>query len=202
MPPVFFLNLPIRSHWPQNVFILLIERIQRHFAIRALGKVLRASPRRPKVINLKQARMIGILYLMENAEDLAEVESFASRLRISGKKVVILGFHPGKKLPVYFTPTGQNECLTRKDLNWNQIPGSASAGGFLQNAFDLLIDLSPAACLPMKYIAALTDAAFRVGEHHSDSIPVFDLLIRRDADKPLQHFILQLEHYLEILNPS
>jgi hypothetical protein len=179
---------------------LLFNKLKRILLERAIRKSLGNNHHRPRVLNLTEARSIGILYAWEPSGDNPEIVRLAEQLRQMGKKVNTLGFFNGKKLPANFTPTSISHIIIPNYLNWYQKALPDTAAGFRDNDYDILIDLSPQNCLPLKYIVTSCKSSFRVSEAGDSNVPVFDLMIKRDHSLPLSAFIDHIIHYLTILN--
>ncbi|TSA49937.1 MAG: hypothetical protein D4R43_03060 [Sphingobacteriales bacterium] len=70
---------------------------------------------------------------------------------------------------------------------------------FIDRKFDILINVSIKENLPLEYIAALSQASYRVGLYDPNKLYCNDLMIDLKGNKTLQKYIDQVKHYLHIL---
>lgn len=80
------------------------------------------------------------------------------------------------------------------------IPGSFVVKNFIDEEFDLLIDLNIHDHFSLKYISALSKAAFKVGKYNENDIEIFDMMIDADNTKTVKYFLRQIDTYITMLN--
>lgn len=149
-----------------------------------------------KMLNIKDAQKIGILFNATRAEDIVSVTSFAERLKHSGKQTSILGFrHTKKKEPT------NPQFINNLDVNWFYIPESEKITEFHQKEFDILIGAFINECLPLQYIAATSNAKFRVGTFRDETAAHFELMINTNQNQSLDYLLEQIDHFLNLINP-
>src|SRR5207237_953660 len=88
------------------------------------------------------------------------------------------------------------EFFSKKNLNWKMIPNNRAVSNFINEKFDVIINLSKNEIFPLRYIAALSKARFRVGRFDKHFTYCYDLMIHTEADSDLKQFIQQAENYL------
>lgn len=185
----YLLNLPMVMRFRKSV--------GRYF----LEKQLEGLKRESAGIPLREAKRIGILFSGEDDDTLKSVTDFVEELRKSGKSVRCMGYVQREKAAETLRTAWSLEFFTQADLNWFFRPESRHTLSFLEEPFDLLIDLRLQRTMPLPFMVALSRAKFKVGCHHEDEKVVHDLMIRSDESISISEFIGQLRHYLEMVGP-
>ena len=93
-------------------------------------------------------------------------------------EVTILGYFPGKNLPDQYTAIRYLTCIKKDELNSFYHPVSAETRSFINNRFDILIDINFENLFPLLYITSLSRAGFKVGlfDNNTTESP-FDLMM-------------------------
>ena len=79
-------------------------------------------------------------------------------------------------------------------------PSSPVIQNFINEEYDLLIDLNIRDYFPLKYISALSKAAFKVGKFDESDTAFFDMMIDADNTKTVKYFLRQIDTYITMLN--
>ena len=66
----------------------------------------------------------------------------------------------------------------------------------------MLIDLNIHDHFPLKYIAALSKAKFKVGKFNENDIEIHDMMIDSDGTKTVKYFLRQIDTYITMLNKT
>ena len=167
------------------------------FHHRFLKKQLPAHPVRRSSVFIENARSIGLLFDATDPADRQLVLRFAEKLKSQGKQVRMLGFFDAKLTNSDFP----FQHFDKKQLDWAYRPKSAEVLDFPGQSFDLLINLSQRAVLPLNYLAALSKARFRIGPY-THNTACYDLMIEHDEKKGLETFLSQVLHYLKKMQPE
>lgn len=149
-----------------------------------------------KMLNIKDARKIGIMFNATRAEDIVSITTFAEKLKQNGKQINILGYQQTKKKERI-----DPRFINKLDLNWFYIPHSHKISDFHKREFDILICASVNECLPLEYIAATSNAKFRVGAFSDETSTYFELMINTNQNQSLNYLLSQIDHFLNIINP-
>ena len=170
----------------------LFEQLRTRMHEQLLRKNLPTRQVERSSLSLDQAKSIGILFDGSKPEDRELVLNYAKKLKGQGKKV---------KLMAYFDSDLKSENFTywhfnKKQVDWALRPKTKEAEDFAQRPFDLLINLSRNAIIPLEYIAALSKARFRVGPSTEKTF-CYDLMIEHDSKQDLKVFLQQVVHYLK-----
>ncbi len=179
-----------------------LKNIKLSFANRALKQELKAvtTIRKPIKFNFDQIKSVGIVFDATNVDDYEIVKRYVVYLREHSKKVKGIGFFSTKEIPVLTYFKLEYDFFSIKDLNWMGIPNSVVAKNFMDEEYDLLIDLNVHDHFSLKYISALSKAAFKVGKYNENDIEIFDMMIDADNTKTVKYFLGQIDTYITILN--
>lgn len=157
----------------------------------------RKTPKGKSEVNLSNAKQIGILFNATAVDDRSRILKYASQLRDQGKQVSLLGFLEDQtELEQLAFP-----AYNKKGLDWAGRPKAESIKAFMQQPFDLLmnIDLSPGA--HEGFITALSRAKLRVGPS-TEHTECYDLMIDPGKSASLSKFIQQMEALLGKTNTT
>jgi len=159
---------------------------------------LKSNPRQREVHNLHSAQSIGILYDATEREDMLKVSEFVNALFQTKKDVKALGFVNLKELTHHHMPMLQFDFFFLKDLNWYYKPQNYIIKNFVEKDYDILINLCNSSCIPVKYLAGISQAKFKVGKYEED-IDLYDMMIDI-KENTLSALIKEVHHYLTVIN--
>lgn len=169
----------------------LISRI----ANRILNSKLSLVSREKRVFNLDSAQTAGILWEIDQKESFDRVNKELVR---AGIKVTGLCYFPLRKAII----TGEIVGFSKKHTSyWTEIPKVALVDDFIQQKFDLLIDLTGQKYFPMAYITALSEATFKIG-YAGSSPNYFDLNIDFQESPETSQLADQILYYLKRINKT
>lgn len=149
-----------------------------------------------EMINIKHANRIGILFNASSADDIITVTKYAESLSNDDKDISILAFQNNKN-----KETDDPRFINQLNVNWFHIPSSEKIDNFHKMKFDILICAFVDECLPLEYIAATSDAKFRVGAFSDAKTNYFELMINTQKDHTLKYLLEQINHFLQVINP-
>jgi hypothetical protein len=178
----------------------MFQKIRSFIGNRYFKKELSKSGRNRKLINMQDAKKIGILYNLDSVPDYEIVSEFVTQLQHERKEVKALGYVKNKNLVERFLPKLSYDFFSRKDVNLFYMPGPGKVRDFIAKEFDLLIDLSLKDSLPLKYIAGLSVSLCRVGRFSEKNKDCYDLMIDIPPAATLKEYIKHITHYLNIIN--
>ena len=159
-----------------------------------------AKQKRAKtLVNLLDARSIGLVYKVKDEKQFNEVKKLIKELTSEKRQVMALGFVDDLAIPDYCVAAYSGYYFNRKALNWYGAPKSDYIKTFIQKDYDILIDLSTSYDYILKYIIALSPARFKVGRQKNGFEKFFDLMIRMKKNDPMGEFVIQALHYLTVL---
>ncbi len=147
--------------------------------------------------SLENAKTVGILFDGTQLEDREAVLKFAEQQKREGKKLSLLAFIDNdlkdQQLAFHF--------FNRRDLDFALRPKSQDAIKFMQQPFDILLNLSNESIVPLDYIAAHSHAGFRAGPH-TEKLFCYELMIEPSGKKNLSDFLRQIAFYLNKIKPE
>lgn len=147
-------------------------------------------------VDFDKVKTIGFLFDTSDSTNRDIIAKFAKELEQKGKKVSLLGFINSKQ--VIENLPFNSFCL--KDLNFALLPEKTyEVTEFMQKGFDILINLSLNELEPLEYIAAMSNAKFRVGPYTERTV-CYELMIDVSKSKSLNAFIHQAQFFLEKMN--
>lgn len=158
------------------------ERFKTNYGLRVLNKKLRNMKREVKVCNIRNARHVGIIYNATEFVSFEIIKDFAKDLAQQKINLSILGYVDSKKLIDHYLYRKGFDFFSRNDLNWFYKPSSEVIDKFIQQPFDILIDLSLERYYPINYIVALSKAGFKVGRYSSED-SFLDMMIDIEKEK-------------------
>ena len=158
---------------------------------------------KPEVIGFDSASSIGLLYDATIERDYETVKAYVKTVRGQYKKdILAMGFVDKKKLPpAQFAQYGL-DFFTRADLDFRLIPNNPIVNNFIENKFDILINLNSGVCFPLRYIAAMSKCRFRVGRYDHKNTACYDMMIHLSPETPIKEVIEETEHFLRKIKPE
>lgn len=167
-----------------------------------LAKRLKDFSRERQMFTLQTAQTAGIIITLKDQESLELIKKFLNYLTNINIKVYILGFVDDKKIPESFLFWKGINLFSRHDLNWAGVPQSSTVKDFIDQRFDMLIDLSSADAFPVQYISTLSRSSFKIGRAGSKNAQCFDLMFELKKETPLGDYIENLSYYLNLISKS
>jgi hypothetical protein len=166
-----------------------------------------AKEQKPNKFNIKNVETVGILFDATKAEDLELVKKYVNALRDNRKKLKVIGFFDTKEIHNMTYSKLEYDFISHKELNLLGKPTDAFIENFMEDKLDLLIDLNINDHFPLRYIAALSKATFKVGKFSEKDKAIYDLMIdidniEGDKAQPLKYFLKQVDTYLAMINKN
>ena len=162
---------------------------------RQLQKQLQMQPPKHKVMNMSHAKTVGILFDGTDESIMPYIYDYSKSLQSMRKKVSTLGFINANAV----TENPSLPLFTRKQTDWLFKPNAREALDFMEQPFDILINVFANESATLEYISALSKAAYRVGPYLNGKTHCFDLMINANTSQP-DMFLQQVNHYLEIIS--
>jgi hypothetical protein len=179
----------------------LFKNIRLKIGDSMLRNKLARTKRKIHYSSISQVKNIGIVWDASKIEDFNLLSRFYQRMADTDKQVSIMGYYPDKTLPNQYMAIRYLSVIKSGELDFFYRPVSVESNKFLNNQFDVLIDLNFKKVLPLKYISSLSKAHLKVGLFESEiNDPIFDLMM--DLKKPVNvdDFLRHVINYLEMIN--
>jgi hypothetical protein len=167
-----------------------------------ISREVKQEDRILKMTNLQEARHIGIAYRLHEMDDYNRILEFVTGLQHDHKEVKALGYVTEKNLTERFLPKLSYDFFSKTDVNWYYKPTTKRVVDFINQPFDLLIDLTLESCLPLFWTVALSKAHCKVGCFDPSSVSYHDLMIKPKPPVALKELIHQIKHYLTIIQTN
>lgn len=154
----------------------------------------------PNRFNFKAIKTIAILFDATAKEDHELLKKYVGYLREYKKKVKVIGFYNMKEVPDLVFSKLEFDFYSLKDLNLIGKPDPSFINQFLEENYDLLIDLNLKEHYSLKYMASLSNANFKVGMYNKKDTKIYDMMIDVEKNKTLKYFLKQIDTYISMLN--
>jgi hypothetical protein len=166
-----------------------------------LGKKLEKTKRKVFYSNFGLVRKIAIVWDASYSDEFPVLSKFCQKMLERNVEVRILGYYPGKHLPDQYTANRYLTCIRRDELNFLYHPISSESAAFINNSFDVLIDMNFHNLLPLRYLSAMSNASFKVGlvDGEKSNSP-FDLILEIGKPIRVEDYLNQAVQYLEMIN--
>ncbi len=155
--------------------------------------------KRAHQIRWSEKPSIGLLYFYIPEEE-ASLHHWVESKAKDGFKVRSLGFmelEKGESLPASGL---RYEFFSQKELNWYYQPVSGPVQNFIEEEFDVLIDLDRIGRLPIRYALQQSKSRLKIGRC-GEEVP-FDLCFEVDRKTDIDSFLKITEQYLDMLDPA
>jgi len=165
-----------------------------------LIRAARRLQRKRGVYNMDDSKSIALVYNATNKQDYEKVKAFVNYFKEKHKQVLSLGYIDSTDPNMLLKTQLEFRFFTKKELNWHFKPSGLEINNFLDDEFDILIDLSLEDCFPLRYVSGLSKAKFKVGNAGKNSTLFYDMVIDVGDKKTLENFIDNVKHYLSMIN--
>lgn len=177
------------------------KAIRSHLGQMHFSKELKKVRLKREIIGFDEANKIGILYDATEEKDYEVVKSYVKSIRGTYKKdILAMGFVDKKNLPAAQFAQYGLDFFTRKDLNFKMIPVNPIVQNFINEKFDILINLNSGKSFPLRYISAMSNARFRVGRYLKSATDSYDMMVQITGEPGIKSVIEEIEHFLKKLS--
>jgi len=174
----------------------MFKKIIRYFANKRLFKFYQSRTRATRIKTLNNSERVGILWNPADEGSIETFESLRKSLQIKGIKptgIAYISSNSEKETLETVTHSGFLHC---RDIRWFGEPKSADGLQFIQEPFDILIDLSIHKTVALQYILVYSMATFKVGWQGTES-NYYDLNIDVSVKPRCGYLMEQIVYYLE-----
>ena len=168
------------------------DRLRNYFYKRALEKRVRNLNIQHHIINLSDAKTIGIVYDSTNPANDTVITAFAEKLRGQGKQVEILGFIDDKKIDSKPGVT----IFNKKNLSWTLAPQDERVDKFAAQKFDLLLGCFTSENLPLEFVTRISRARWRIGAYTENKTDCYDMMVNVSGKNDLAYLLEQTTYFL------
>ena len=173
--------------------------MKKKFASFIVDRLISRNTRKRDVVNLKDAKSVGILFLANSESACKEVNGFAEELRGMGIDTTVVGFINRRDPHEYHLKINNMSFFTLKNCYWYGRPKDFAVRKFVAQEFSILIDLNLKEYLPTRYIPGKSMAHLKVGNMGNNAV---DIMIDTSKEPKLRYFINEVIRYLNLLTPK
>jgi hypothetical protein len=176
----------------------------RNIRLKIAGSILKRrvdrSSRKMVYSNFSDVKRIGIVWNASKHNEFQALSRFHQRMNERNIDVKILGYYDGKNLPDQYTAIRYLTCIRKTELDFFFIPESTEIKSFINDKFDILIDINFEKLFSLIYITNLSRASFKVGlyEDEKNQTP-FDLMMEIEKPVNVDNYLKQIVQYLEMI---
>ena len=168
-----------------NLTMPYLESLRNFLFRRKLNAALSSTPRDLPENHFQNIRSIGVVFHATELKVREIAMELEQKLKDAGKRPKLLGYFnqdlEGLSFPFHY--------FTVKDLYFYFIPKSKDVEHFVNEKFDILINLDLEQTDPILYVCAISNARFKAGPANAPP-EIFDLMV--DPKTPMD-----FEGYLE-----
>ncbi len=173
----------------------MFKRIKKYFRKRIIKKQ-KSLFKREKIINsFISSNNVGVIFTFKDEQSYSNIMYLINHYIKNTKNISIIGFYKGKKIPNYFDKQLKYNYFGKKDLNWYGKPKPIFVKEFINEDFDMLIDLNMENNYPMQFILALSRAKFKVGKQKKNSENHYDFMMSLPEGKSVDDLIYNINEY-------
>ena len=177
----------------------LFGKFRLYVGSRSLRKMIEKNARNVSYSNINDVKNIGLVWDASDPKEFKTISAFHTKMGQRGINVKVIGFYDQKELPGDYTAIHYFTCLKRNDLNYFFKPSTPESDVFMDEKFDVLIDLNFKNVFPLLYITSMSRGSIKVGLYTEDSSAPFDLMIDQ-IEPAVNDYLEQVVHYLEMIN--
>jgi hypothetical protein len=178
----------------------ILTQIKNSIGAYFLRQEMASLNRERSMLSMDDAKSIGIIFESSNKDDFELVKKYVLYLRELKKKVKVIGFFSEGATPAFTYSKLEYDFFSKKDLNWFNKPNDKFVSNFMEEDFDILIDLNIHHHFALRYISGISKARFKVGQHEPGGEKIYDLMIEGTSGKGLKFLLRQVDTYLLMLN--
>lgn len=180
----------------------LIENIKDYFGLAKLNSLLKKeSSRSINFCNLNNAKSIGLLIELKEETDYKKLLNFIKLLKgdYGVRNVSSIAFYNNKEEASFLQAKLSFDFFLATDVNWRREPQKEACNIFMNEKFDVLIDLTDSFSIPLRRILLTSKAQFKVGRFSEENQMYYDFMI--DSNKSnFTQFTQEVVRYLTMIN--
>jgi hypothetical protein len=158
------------------------DNIKARIGRQMLAGMSGSTDRKISLCTLADAKNIGIIYNATEYISFEIVRDLVKQLSSNSISIKVLGYVDSKKLIDHYLYRKGFDFFCRNDLNWYYKPVSSQTEEFINEPFDLLINLSLDYQFPIHYISSSSKATFKTGRYSATDTSL-DFMIDIEKEK-------------------
>lgn len=149
-----------------------------------------------KLQTLKSAKNVGILWNPSDEYSIETFELLRKVLKEKGIKSTGLAFIDSKREMETLSTVSHSSFLNKREVSFLGKPASSEASQFMQQPFDILIDLTIKKAYALQYILINSQARFKVG-WKANEYNFYDLDVDVSGHPDCNYLMEQIIFYLD-----
>ncbi len=178
----------------------VIEQLKKYYRKRSLKTVFQTTQREIKFCSLENSKYVGILYQIGDESTYIWLSKFVNLLLSEGKTLRIVGYHNNKYVPYFCLPQLKYDFFCNKDTNWFGKPMANFVQEFVDEPFDILLDLTLEDVFPLTYFTAASKSKFKIGRALPSKNNYLDLMIETEQEHAVSDLIYFINDYTKKLD--
>lgn len=179
---------------------MAFKKIKEAIGKQTLKSEAQHRTRQRSLMSMENAVTIGILFDASDNEDYELVRKYVAYLKELKKKTRAIGYFSDREVPQSTYAKLEFDYFSFKDLNWQQKPSGVIIENFINEEFDVLIDLNIYDRFPLHYLATMSRAKFKVGKRLGKESGIYDMTIDTGKETGLKFLLRNIDTYLTMLN--
>jgi hypothetical protein len=177
----------------------MFDNLKKRIAYSRIRSEAKNVVRQKQVFNIDEAKTIGIIFRFTTNEDFELLKKYVLYLREMKKKVKAIGYYISKQEPAIPYSKVDYDFVGKSSHNWAGKPTDHLLTNFIDEEYDILIDLNADEDAVITYVAAHSRAKFKIGRYDANDF-IHDMLIESPKEKGLKYFLRQIDTYLLKIN--
>ena len=177
----------------------MLRRLFNSYIKSRLFLAYRNQHRAVRIITMSDARSVGILWNPSDEDSIETYESLRKILSEKGIKSFGVAYISSKREKETLATVTNSWLINGGNVGFFGRPKSGEGIHFMQEEFDILIDLSIVKSIVLQYILIHSAAKFKVGWRAGDP-NLYDLEIDVTANPQCRFLMEQIIYYLEKMN--
>ena len=177
----------------------ILDAIKSKLAMSKIRQDAAAVARQKQVFNLADAKSIGIAFEFTTPEDFELLKKYVIYLREHKKKVKCVGYYKGKEEPQVQYSKVDYDFINEKMFAWYGKSTNHIVNNFVEEPYDIYIDVNLRNCIALTYIAHVSAAKFKIGHFQENDSP-FDMQISVSKESGLKAYLREVDTYLQMIN--
>src|SRR3989339_1010927 len=174
----------------------LFKNTRLKIARAVLKKRAARSNRKMVYNNFTRVKTIGIVWDASKQNEFQALSGFHQRMMERNIDVKIIGYYEGKNLPDQYTALRYLTCFRKPEINLLHIPDSTDIKSFINNKFDILIDINFEKLFFLAYITTLSKASLKAGLYDADDTDAsFDFMMEIKKPVNINDYLNQVIQY-------
>lgn len=178
----------------------MFKELREKYANYLIKKIIVSNQRSKATLNFDTAQNIALLIDASNERDYNLIKDFIKELREQKKNIKSISYFNQKETPKMEFSKLEYDFISNKELNWHYKANDIYIPAFVNENFDVLINLSINSPIPLNFIAAESKAKFKIGADSNWGSKIYDLHLELSIDTPQKTYLEHLKHYLKLIH--